>query len=147
MKAREWFERGKKMTDPIDAFSSYWCGFNNLFSSIGSGQERDRIRSYLSASITLDQAQDALNKNSDNIEYLLSQPVIDMRGNGRDTTLNIQAFKVTADAKTKLSEVFMIIYQVRCNLVHGEKSPSADRDVRLCASAAPIISYVLERNA
>ena len=147
MKAREWLERGKQMADPIDAFSSYWRGFNNLFSSIGRGQERDLIKSYLGTSITSEQAQEVLGTNAANIDYLLSQPVIDMRGNGKDTSHNIQAFNATADAKAKLSELFMVIYQVRCNLEHGQKSPSRYRDVRLCTCAAPVISYVLERNA
>lgn len=147
VKAREWLERGKQLADPIDAFSSYWRGFNNLFSSVGRGQERDLIKSYLDVHITREQSQEILDTNAANIDYLLSQPVIDMRGNGKDTSPNIQAFNIAADAQAKLSELFMVIYQVRCNLEHGQKSPSRDRDVRLCACAAPVISYVLERNA
>jgi hypothetical protein len=147
VKAREWLERGKQMSDPIDAFSSHWRGFNNLFSSVGHGQERDRIKSYLAANISPEQAQEVLDSNTDQVAYLLSQPVIDMRGNGKDTSLNIEAFGGAADTKAKLSELFMAIYQVRCNLEHGQKSPSRDRDVQLCACAAPIVSYVLEQNA
>jgi hypothetical protein len=147
VKAREWLERGKQMADPIDAFSNYWRGFNNLFSSVGHGQERDLIKSYLGARITSEQSQEILDTNAANIDYLLSQPIIDMRGNGKDTSLSIQAFNIAADAKAKLSELFMVIYQVRCNLEHGQKSPSRDRDVRLCACAAPVISNVLEYNA
>ncbi len=135
------------MSDPIDAFSSYWRGFNNLFSSVGQGQERDRIKSYLGANISPEQAQEVLGGNTAHIDYLLSQPVIDMRGNGKDTSLNIEAFHGADDTKAKLSELSMVIYQVRCNLEHGQKSPNRDRDVRLCACAAPIISYVLEQNA
>lgn len=147
MKAREWLDRGKKITDPIDSFSSYWCGFNNLFASAGHGKERDLIKSYLGTSITPEQALEILDTNATNVDYLLSQPVIDMRGNGKDTSTNIQAFNATVDAKAKLFEIFMVIYQVRCNLVHGQKSPSRDRDIRLCACAAPLISCVLELNA
>ncbi|CAB1370179.1 hypothetical protein [Denitratisoma oestradiolicum] len=135
------------MSDPIDVFSSYWRGFNNLFSSVGQGQERDLIKSYLGVNISPEQAQEVLDKNATEIDYLLSQPVIDMRGNGKDTLPNIDAFQGAADTKAKLSELFMVIYQVRCNLEHGQKSPTSDRDVRLCACAAPIVSYVLERNA
>jgi hypothetical protein len=146
VKARAWLERGKQMTDPIDAFSSYWRGFNNLFSSVGRGQERDLIKSYLGANITPEQAEEILHTNATNIDYLLSQPVIDMRGNGKDTFPNIQAFNATTDTKTKLSELFIVIYQVRCNLEHGQKSPTRDRDVQLCICSAPIISSVLERS-
>jgi hypothetical protein len=149
MKPREWLERGKQTTEPIDAFSNFWRGFNNLFSSVGHGhgQERDQIRSYLGANVTSEQAQEVLDINVSNIDFLLSQPVIDMRGSGRDTALHIEAFNNVADPKAKVSELFMVIYQVRCNLEHGQKSPNSDRDVRLCECAAPVISYVLERNA
>lgn len=101
MKAREWLGRGKQMADPIDAFSNYWRGFNNLFSSVGSGQERDLIKSYLGAHITSEQSQEILDTNAANIDYLLSQPVIDMRGNGKDTSPNIQAFNIASDAKAE----------------------------------------------
>ncbi len=147
MKSREWLERGKQTAEPIDAFSNFWRGFNNLFSSVGPAQERDQIKSYLGANITPEQAQELLDTNGPNIDYLLSQPVIDMRGNGKDTSQYIKAFSTASDPQTKVSELFMVIYQVRCNLEHGQKSPSRDRDVQLCASAAPLISYVLERNA
>lgn len=147
LKAREWLDRGKQIADPIDAFSSYWRGFNNLISSVGRDQERVLIKSYLGARITPEQALEILATNASNIDYLLSQPVIDMRGNGKDTSTNIQAFNATADAKAKLSELFMVIYQVRCNLEHGQKSPSRDRDVCLCTCAAPLISCVLELHA
>jgi hypothetical protein len=145
--AREWLERGKQIADPIDAFSSYWRGFNNLFSSVGQGQERNLIKSYLGTNLTYEQAQEVMDTNVANIDYLLSQPVVDMRGNGRDTSPNIQAFNDAIDMKIKLSELFMIIYQVRCNLEHGQKSPSRDRDIMLCTCASPFICYVLECNA
>jgi len=148
-KAHEWLERGKQMADPVDAFSNFWRGFNNLFSSVGPShsQERDQIRSYLDSNVTPEQAQEILDINSSNIDYLLSQSVIDMRGNGKDTSQHIEAFNTAACPKVKVSELFMVIYQVRCNLEHGQKSPSRARDVRLCECAGPVISYILERNA
>lgn len=146
MKAREWLEHGRKSTDPIEAFSSFWRGFNNLFLSNGNGQERDKIKRFLSENITEEQAQALLEMNAASVEFLVSQPVIDMRGNGRDTTPNITAFNAAANSKAKVHELFMIIYQVRCNLVHGQKSPSNDRDIHLCACAAPMIAYVIEHN-
>lgn len=147
MKAREWFERGKQAADSIDAFSNFWRGFNNLFSPIGNGQERDKIRSFLSRHITEVQAKEIIESNVAGVAYLLSQPVIDMRGNGRDTASCIQAFNATTESLVKLQELFMVIYQVRCNLEHGQKSPHTERDVQLCKSAAPLVAYVVDQNA
>ena len=70
-----------------------------------------------------------------------------MRGNGRDTSANIQAFNAATDSLAKLQEVFMVIYQVRCNLEHGQKSPSRERDIQLCQAASPLVAHIVGRNA
>lgn len=111
MKAREWLDRGSQVADPVDAFSNFWRGFNNLFFGVGQGQERDKIKSFLSQSISEADAGAILQKHASEIVYLLSQPVIDMRGNGKDTAANIQTFNAATDSLTKLQEVFMVIYQ------------------------------------
>lgn len=147
MKAREWLERGMNTMDPVDAFACFWRGFNNLFSSIGKGQERELIRTFLSNKLTGVQAHEILVSNAESVEYLLSQPVIDMRRNGKDSTPHIHAFNTATDPQTKVQELFMIIYQVRCNLEHGQKSPTNERDIQLCKCAAPIIGHVIERQA
>lgn len=147
MKAREWLDRGRQTADPIDAFTSFWRAFNNLFSAVGNGQERGKIKLFLSQQLSEVQAKEILQNNPAEVLYLLSQPVIDMRGNGKDTTQNIQAFSSAVDSLAKLQELFMVIYQVRCNLEHGEKSPKTVRDIKLCQSAAPLVAYVVDQNA
>jgi hypothetical protein len=147
VKAQEWLERGIRETDPIHAFSDFWRGFNNLFFSAAKGQERDKIRAFLAQRVSEEEAKAMLGKYSAEIDYLISQSVIDMRGNGRDTADNIHAFMVSPTSLGKVEEVFMIIYQVRCNLEHGQKSPSRERDIQLCQSASPLVAHVIERNA
>lgn len=144
MKAREWHDRGKQAHDPIDALSNFWRGFNNLYFPLGAGQERDKIRLFLSERIAEANAQELLTAHAVGVDYLLSQPVIDMRGNGRDTMPNIQAFHAAMDSLTRLQELFMVIYQVRCNLEHGQKSPRRERDIQLCQSAFPIVADVVK---
>jgi hypothetical protein len=146
MKAREWLERGRQQTNPIDAFTDFWRAFNHLFSSVGNGHECDKIKLFLGQQLSEAQAKEILQNNAASVSYLLSQPVIDMRGNGKNTMQNIQAFGMAVDSLAKLKELFMVIYQVRCNLEHGQKSPSIDRDIMLCQSAAPLVAYVVNRN-
>ena len=145
--AKEWLIRGKQVTDPFYAIADFWRGFNYLYSSISDGDERAKIKKYLGLNITNEQAQEMIDGNASNIKYLLSEPVIDMRVNGKDTSQNIITFNSVTDPKAKVAELFMIIYQVRCNLEHGQKSPNRHRDACLCACAVPVISYVLECNA
>jgi hypothetical protein len=146
MNVREWFDRGRQSADPFDAFSNFWRAFNKLYSTVGQGYERDKIKLFLRQQLSEAQAMEILQINASSVSYLLSRPVIDMRGNGKDTAPNIQAFHAADDSLTKLQELFMIIYQVRCNLEHGEKSPSMDRDLMLCQLAAPLVAYVVEQN-
>ena len=143
MKAREWYERGQKAGGPIDALSDYWRGFNNLFFPVKAGTEREKIKQFLSEKLNASQAFDVLENHKPEVDYLLSQPVIDMRGNGKDTAIDARAFHESTDPLEKLSHLFMVIYQVRCNLEHGQKSPSRDRDQELCRCASPIVAHVV----
>jgi hypothetical protein len=143
MQAREWLNRGKAAQSPIDAFTDYWRGFNNLYGPTQGTTELARLRAFLAASVSSAVAAPILADHPEQVAYLLSQPVIDMRGNGRDTAAAIAAFSLAADAQAKLCELFAVIYQVRCNLEHGQKSPTVDRDVRLCECSAPIVAAVV----
>jgi hypothetical protein len=77
----------------------------------------------------------------------MSQPVINMNGNGKNTTPNIEAFELAQTSLEKLQEIFMVIYQIRCNLEHGEKSPNRERDIELCKNAAPFVAFAISQNA
>lgn len=145
MVAREWLERGRAAQSPIDAFTDFWRGFNNLYGP-GSGIELDRIKSYLSAHTPPDIASQIISTHQEQVDYLLSQPVIDMRGNGRDTAAAIAAFQAARNPIDQLRELFAVIYQVRCNLQHGQKSPAVDRDLRLCECSAPLVAAVVEHS-
>ena len=72
MKAREWLGRGDHATDPFDAFSNYWRGFNNLFA--GRGSERELISVFLRSRIDEPFAQnliDAQAKDARSVAALL----------------------------------------------------------------------------
>lgn len=143
MPAREWLKRGRAAQSPIDSFTDFWRGFNNLYGPTRGPTELARIRAFLAARVSSADAAPILANHPRQVAYLLSQPVIDMRGNGRDTAAAIANFAASHDPQVKLCELFAIIYQVRCNLEHGQKSPTVDRDVRLCESSAPIVAAVV----
>lgn len=146
--AREWLERGRKAASPIDAVTDYWRGFNNLYAAARSRvDERTKITTYLAHTVSDRDAQEILTVDGQALAYLLSQPVIDMRGTGRDTLPAMEAFAAATEPKAKLAELFMIIYQVRCNLEHGDKSPTVERDNDLCRASAPFVAAVVERYA
>lgn len=142
MKAREWLKRGEESADPFDALSNYWRGFNNLFA--GRGQERDLISAFLRAHVDEQFAAALLGNHAQEAHTLLSQPVKDMRGNGKDTSPFMKEFAKVATALDKLVALFMVIYQVRCNFEHGQKSPSRGRDEALCKAACSFVQRVVD---
>lgn len=141
MKALEWFQIGKSSNNPFDAFSNYWRGFNNLFA--GQGQERSLIADFLRSEIEEEFANYLLEEHAKEAKELILTPVIDMRRNGKDTAQYIENFELAQSSIEKLVALFMIIYQVRCNFEHGQKSPSRVRDKALCESACPFVAGVL----
>lgn len=145
MKAREWLERGAAAGDSFDALSNYWRGFNNIFA--GKGQERDLISHFLRTRVNEQFAQRVLGARAIDARVLLSQPVIDMRGNGKDTSQYMKEFDEAGTSLDKLVALFMVIYQVRCNYEHGQKSPSRDRDGALCKAACPFVAAVVDHAA
>lgn len=147
MKAREWLNRELERNDPIDLLSDAWRGFNNLFYSETGHTERDKINSYLSTNVSEKVAQELIEGHKTEIAYLVSQPVIDMRGNGRSTEESINEFNTSGSNLEKLKALFKIIYQVRCNLEHGQKSPTRERDIKLCTSSWPLVAEIVDKNA
>lgn len=145
MKAREWLGRGESATDPFDALSNYWRGFNNLFA--GRGQERELISAFLRSQIDEPFAQNLIDAQAKGANVLMQQPVVDMRGNGRDTSPYIDQYDIAETAIEKLVALFMVIYQVRCNFEHGQKSPSRDRDRELCRAACPFVAALVDHAA
>jgi hypothetical protein len=144
LKATEWLSRGNQSLDPFDALSNYWRAFNGLFA--GNGRERDLISRFLQQHIDESFARTLIQEQIINVKVLIKQPVIDMRGNARNTSIYMRQFQLARAELDKLVALFMIIYQVRCNFEHGQKSPSHKRDRSLCIAAGPIVAAVVEHS-
>lgn len=145
MKAREWLDRGLALSDPIDCFSNCWMGFNNLYSS--SGSEVNSIKSFIDDNVNRVTAQELLESHQAEIAYFMSCPVINMRGNGRCSQRDIDSFNSATCAVEKLKSILMVVYQVLCNLMHGNKSPSRERDVDLCKHSWPFVAELVDKYA
>lgn len=47
------------------------------------------------------------------------------------------------DKRAKIIALFMLMYQVRCNLFHGNKSPGSHRDIRLVEQSVAVLEMCL----
>ncbi|EOB4260413.1 hypothetical protein ACGLQQ_004439, partial [Vibrio vulnificus] len=147
MTASEWLDRSLNHEDPMDSFSSCWIGFNNLYNNYPSNSERSSIRNFVDANVTEGDAEEIINLHDTEIEYFMSQAVINLRNSERDTQIDINAYNESDSFIAKLKSILMIAYQVRCNLVHGGKSPSRERDVELCRYSWPFVAELVDRYA
>ena len=145
MKSHEWLDRVLESADPIEQFSNAWRGFNGLFSSNDKVSELCKIHNYLVANVSEDTATEIIEAHEGEIDYLLSMPVVDMRGNGKNTSENINSYKKTSSNFQRVNSIICIIYQIRCNLEHGQKSPTRERDVELCRSSWPIVAEIIDK--
>jgi hypothetical protein len=147
VKSREWLDRGLNQRDPIDCLNNCWIGFNSLYSSGVSGTEVDLIKRFIDTNVDIETAQKLLDNHKREITYFMSRPVIDMRSNGRSSQRDINTYKSATSAITKLKSILMVVYQVRCNLMHGQKSPSRERDVILCKHSWPFVAELVDKYA
>ncbi len=143
-KASAWLNRGNAQEDPIYVFQDFWIGFNNLYNNSSSSKESEKIKTWIEDNVSEGESQQILQDYVLDVDYLLLEPVINM-ANGKEITSNRTSFESAVDSKMKLKELFMIIYKVRCNLLHGQKTPSRERDVKLCQSASPFVKCMLTR--
>ena len=120
-KAQELLNKAIITEDTMDRFTNVWQSFNNLFSK-ETGYERNKIKTFLTKNIDENFAKKIINNFNNDKEFLLSSPVIDMDNPEKDTKRDIDTFNNSSNYLVKLKALFMIIYQVRCNLLFPHAS-------------------------
>lgn len=132
--AKGWIKKANDENDPYNKFISAYVALNFLYQGFVSGDtERKKMSLYM---------MDCCQKLSINpfdpiscVSEYLNFPVIDERPGKTARKWNTQA----GDNIT----LFEAIYQVRCNLFHGNKLLSDKRNQKLVEEGAAVILKVL----
>ena len=143
----------KKNNDPAwDQFPLDWTAFNAIYSVVRQPGDSETaaidktIVKYFDAAAASGCLADI---PSDAVRKLLQLPPGDDRYSPSDaryrtkTRALAKVFVSSASAAEKLSALMRIVYQVRCNMVHGEKDPDFWRDKSLVRACAPITTVFL----
>ena len=131
--AKGWLYRAQKAIDVYDRFISAYIALNFLYNNRSEKVERERMVRYL---------LEVVERNSmdplvyDIAEYKAS-PVVDMTPYSTRGKPDV----IVSDKKS----LFEAIYQVRCNLFHGNKALGDTRDQRLVAQGAGVIIAILTK--
>jgi hypothetical protein len=143
--ARSWLEKSLREEDPYNRFVFLWIAFNALYNRSSCDNDRAAIRSFLS--------DQALGLRRRQIEYILQHHAVrffatrvirDCRGGGGDTATDaVRLQSARLPPHQRLSSLSMILYQVRCNLFHGDKLYERDADRIVVQNAADALTTVL----
>jgi hypothetical protein len=123
----------------INRFLKLWIAINALYALTaprGRG-DRDQLRTFA----ILPAVKEAHEENLNNPVYYRAVESLATRGVYNFLS---ERFVVVSDVRDA-PQVLDAVYQVRCNLFHGKKSPTNLRDAQLVQAAANVVSGLLDR--
>jgi hypothetical protein len=147
--AVRWLDYG---SDPLwTDFPRYWMAFNTLYNAVreDGDSEKEAIREVILRYFDAHQANICLSTLDTYVQDLIHLPPGDDRLDPTDpryrqnSTRLIEEMNRISDPVRRLSNLMLIVYQVRCNLLHGSKDPVIMRDQELVKSCTPILKSVI----
>ncbi|QAT49557.1 hypothetical protein EQM14_07070 [Caproiciproducens sp. NJN-50] len=147
----EWYKKGCKEKESVFRFVSYFIAFNYLYASTRhtvqnrSGKERDEdewktIQRFSIEKIAPYYIDDTPFAILDDKSEFYKKPVKAVNsGKIKDYIKHVE-FK-----EKHIDQLFLAIYQVRCNLFHGSKVMVSPRDQSLVADGAKVLEDFMKR--
>ena len=133
-------------------FPRYWMAFNALYNAVRekSDLEARAVTNVIRLFFDAQTAQVCLDRiGPGRVAELVAIPPGDDRLNPGDphyrekATASAKIVNRSDDPVERLAALMAIVYQVRCNLLHGSKDPEVMRDQALVATCTPILEVVV----
>lgn len=154
----EWYDYGVENNDPFFVkFMTLWIAFNQIYSKFSGEEEKPKTeRVQIMKCLEKDEENQLLTRElfdsiftSPFIKVFKDEPVCSYDRLEKkfipDSFKNNETVKNENEKwQERIKALFMMIYQVRCNLFHGSKEVSNPRDVKLVKCAGEIIEMYLE---
>ncbi len=138
--ALDWYKFGLERNDDFfSRFIMHWIAFNWLYAECDEESERSNIRAFCRYNAEKLRRFDAF--STDAINIFLEGPVIDAK-TGQHPYHEKQYQRLKKD--NSITDLFLTMYQVRCNLFHGSKSIHSERDISLVRASAEILEGYLK---
>lgn len=136
----------QRMPERWRAFANLWMAFNALYGGDPDEKERSRVMRTVRSHVSAKDARHLLSRHRAAIARITSAPPGDMRRESWDPRFRaasrrcIQRYESqTEPVQGKLAAVAGLLYQVRCNLLHGSKDPDSARDRMLVSASLEIL--------
>lgn len=136
-------------------FSGLWMAFNAIYGGEPDARERSRVMGSIRRNLTDAAAVRVLRSSSKSVDKILALPPGNMLIDRYDPNFRAASARCAAlyhnkkeSARGRLAGVAGVLYQVRCNLIHGAKDPDVQRDRMLVEeSLAVLMALVPELEA
>lgn len=131
-------------------FTQLWMAFNAIYGGEPDRAERSRVMRCIRRFFSDNAALKVLRTVTRSVDRILEVPPGDMRIDSRDPRFRAATTRCAAlyrDRKessvSRLAAVGGIVYQVRCNLMHGSKDPGNPRDLILVSESLTILRELI----
>ena len=137
---------------PIDwqAFTAHWMAFNAIYGGEPDARERSRVMASIRRSLSETAARRVLRASTASIDKILAVPPGNLLLNVWNPKFRAVSQRCAAmyrdrseTAVGRLAAVAGVLYQVRCNLLHGSKDPQVTRDRMLVTESVAILRELL----
>ena len=127
-------------------FSGLWMAFNALYGGEPDARERARVMGCIRRSLSEASALRVLRSVTKHIDRILDVPPGNMMLDRYNPNFRAASTRCAAlyrdkneSARGRLAGVAGVLYQVRCNLIHGSKDPNTPRDRMLVQESLAIL--------
>lgn len=131
-------------------FSNLWMAFNSIYRGEHGRSERARVMACIRRILRDDDAGIVLESVYASIDRILEVPPGDLILNKYDPNFRKASVRYASvynnESETpvrRLEAVVAILYQIRCNLIHGSKDPQVDRDRMLVRESVNVLHNLL----
>lgn len=131
--ARRWYERGKQEIDPFDKFIDMWISYNAIYGDMHAKYEIDRAANCAGNIYARNVQKCKEILSTGDAQYFAKRKIVDCKNSEYTTEefrVKIECYNSTnyKSCKDAFESLIKCIYKVRCNLFHGDKTPSGPAD-------------------
>lgn len=131
-------------------FSNLWMAFNAIYGGEPDHRERSRVMAAIRRHMSARRALAVLRQVTRSVDKLLEVPPGNMMRERGDPSFRAASQRYAAMYRNKketsvsrLAAVSAVLYQVRCNLIHGSKDPDVERDRMLVTESLAILKVLV----
>lgn len=131
-------------------FSAHWMAFNAIYGGEPDRKERARVIICIRRAFSDKAALRVLRAVTASIDRILLVPPGNLLLNKYDPAFRAASVRYAAlyrngreSSVTRLAAVAAILYQIRCNLIHGDKDPNEERDRMLVRESLAVLHVLM----